>query len=196
MNPLDPMVHSGRAARASSVLSAIGLAGMIAAIGYGVADVRRLGREHAAKADSLRALREQAGALRKEVDHIRSGPLRSLLKGRALAVPAQKVACTPDYVGRGRDAQGLCNGYGFLLWLDLPYSRRFEIRRVTYRFAGHTTTPERITTEASNGFLVGWLGWWPWPSVPVTVETTDGERFSFDLPMERLVRDAGWKEGR
>ncbi|MES2304608.1 MAG: hypothetical protein V4558_03835 [Gemmatimonadota bacterium] len=179
----------------SGVLSAVGLIGMVAAVAYGAAEVRRLDASYALKADSLRALSAQGDSLQREIDHIRTGPLESLLTPRAVAVPAQKVACTPAYDGFGRDSHGQCPGYGFLLWLEFPFSRRPEIRRVSYYFSGQTTTPVRVASEASNGFLVGWLGWWPWVTIPVTVEMKAGTKFSFDFPMEEIVRDAGWKGG-
>ncbi|MEO7353450.1 MAG: hypothetical protein ABIZ70_03780 [Gemmatimonadales bacterium] len=172
----------------STILSTIGIVGMFAAAAYGGLEVRRLDREYLSKADSLAVLTAQGDSLQRDIDHLRTGSLQSLLTPRAVAVPANRVACTPDYDGLGRDSHGMCAGYGFMLWLELPYSRRAEIRSVSYFFSGHTTTPVRIGTDPSNGFLVGWLGWAPWVTIPVTVETRDGAKFSLELPMEELVR--------
>lgn len=181
---------------ASTSLSVIGLFGMVAAIGYGAFQVRTLDAEYQVKADSLAALSALADSLRSEVEHIRVGSLDSLITPRVVAVPAAKVNCPKEWDGYGRDANGLCPGYGFLLWLDLPYARRSDIREVAYHFDGLTTSPVRTGTEPSNGFLVGWLGWWPWPTIPIVVVSKGGKRFTMDFPMEQALRGAGWKEGK
>jgi hypothetical protein len=178
------------------MLSAVGVAGTIAAIGYGALQVRTLDAEYLVKADSLVALGVLADSLRGEVDRIRSGPLEPLITPRVVAVPASRVQCPAAWDGYGRDEHGLCAGYGFLLWLELPYARRSEIREAAYHFTGLTTSPVRMGTEPSNGFLVGWLGWWPWPTIPIEVIPKRGERFSIDFPMEQALRDAGWTEGK
>jgi len=183
-------------APASRLVAAISLVGMLAALSYGAYQVRVLDTDYQLKSDSLAVLSDLADSLRREVDHIRQGPLNSLITPKVLAVPAQRVQCPKEWDGYGRDANGLCRGYGFLLWLDIPYARREDIRGVDYHFDGLTTSPVRRGTEPSNGFLVGWLGWWPWPTIPIVVEPKVGQKFTIDFPMEQTMRDAGWSEGK
>lgn len=178
--------------RAATVLAAIGLLGMIAAIGYGAYQVQAQGKAYALKEESLRALEVQTDLLRAEVTRIRTAPLNELVTAQAIAVPAPKVQCTSDFDGRGRDANGLCPGYWFLLWIDLPYGRRSEISRVDYAFGRGSLIPVRTGREPSNGFLIGYLGWWPWPTIPITVVPTAGEEFTREFPMEQAL---GWREG-
>jgi hypothetical protein len=179
-----------------SLLTALGVAGMIAAIGYGAVQVRTLDAEYQLRADSLIVLSGLADSLRREVNEIRTRPLSELITPRVVAVPASRVRCPEAWDGYGRDQHGLCPGYGFLLWLDLPYARRTEIREAAYHFDGLTTSPIRTGREPSNGFLVGWLGWWPWPTIPIVVSPKVGPKFTFDFPMEQAMRDAGWTEGK
>ncbi len=168
---------------------------MVVAIGYGALQVRTLDEDYRVKSDSLEMLGVQADSLRAEVERIASGPLDSLVTPRIVAVAAGRVSCPKAWDGYGRDAHGLCPGYGFLLWLDVPYARRSDIREVDYHFSGITTSAVRTGTEPSNGFLVGWLGWYPWATIPVDVVLKAGPTISLDFPMEQALRDAGWSEG-
>lgn len=181
---------------ARRILSAAGVAGVVAALGYGALQVRSLDAEYLVRADSLVSLGVLADSLRREVDRIRNGPLEPLITPRVVAVPASRVQCPAAWDGFGRDEHGLCPGYGFLLWLELPSARRSEIREAAYHFSGLTTSPVRTGTEPSNGFLIGWLGWWPWPNIPIVVSPKVGAKFTLDFPMEQALRDAGWTEGK
>lgn len=181
---------------ASRVLSFVGLLGMLLAIGYGAVQVRALDADYLVKVDSLSTLGAQADSLRTEVNRIRSGPLESLVTPKIVAVPAGRVSCPKAWDGYGGDSHGLCPGYGFLLWLDVPFARRADIREVEYHFTGITTSPVRTGSEPSNSFLVGWLGFYPWSTIPVVIVPKVGPRITLEFAMEQSLRDAGWSEGK
>lgn len=153
---------------------------MAGAIGYSLYALSKVRDETAIKTEETRTksravdeLIRQVEAARAEVEHIRSGPLSDLIVPKAIAVRREGL--------KDQDGRQL---YNFIVWLDLPYARKAEIREVQYVFGDRSFLRNRhMSVEPSNGFAVGYLGWGAMRQVPITVVPSRGEAFSLDFPM-------------
>jgi cell division protein FtsB len=98
-------------------------------------------------------------------------PLFAVVKPRASAEPLG----TKNSAGQAESQ--------YSVWIDVPADRASEIRSVSYEF-NHPTFTDKIQTssDASNGFRVGYQGWGCLALVAITLNLTDGttQPISFD----------------
>ena len=179
---LRQLAVSSAGAGVAKLLSVFGLALMLIAIGYGLYEIKVVNEAIAEKKDELTELRRQIGPIREEIDHIRNGPLSELVTPKAIAIlrPGLKDE-------RGRQL------FNFIVWLDLPFVRKADIKQVEYVFGDDSFLRNRHTSsESSNGFAVGYLGWGAMPSVPITIVTNQGPNVSLRFRMAdetKIVRN-------
>jgi MinD-like ATPase involved in chromosome partitioning or flagellar assembly len=83
--------------------------------------------------------------------------------------------------------------YDFQCWLDLTrlsQSQRDQIQSVSYAFNDPTIFDKiKVSSQASNGFAVGYRGWGAFHSVPITVTFKDGKKSTLTFDMFTAI---GW----
>jgi hypothetical protein len=137
---------------------------MLIAIGYGIYELKAVDDAITKKKAELTELRGQIDPIKEEIDHIRKGPLSELVTPRAIAILRPGL----------RDESGR-QLFNFIVWLDLPYVRKADIKEVEYVFGDESFLRNRHTSsESSNGFAVGYLGWGAMTSVPITIAQNHG----------------------
>jgi len=182
MNALIPQTSRARHAAASLLLSVLGLLMLIAAAGYGMSQISHLRTQIQEQEEDLSVLGIEADALLREVEAIRDGSIQDLIEGefiqaKAIAVPTDQTTVA------GGETLPLFN---FIVWLNMPYARKADIQEVRYEFPDPSfLDKEQISSEASNGFAVGYVGWGLLNSVPITIVSNDAsaENGTIDFPM-------------
>ncbi|MDH3845599.1 MAG: hypothetical protein OES69_16795 [Myxococcales bacterium] len=162
----------------ATALTFLGVALMAVAIGYSIHTLNLVRNEVAEKKDKREELKSQIELLRTEIEHIRSGPLAELITPQAIAIRRDDLSGAGD---RPR--------FNFLIWLDLPYARKADIKEVRYEFLDPSfLEKKRVSSEPSSGFAVGYLGWGAMTRVPITVVPKEGEEFIIDFPMHESMQ--------
>ena len=193
MSLLIPQTSRARRAALSLLFSVFGLLMLIAAAGYGLYQSSELRGQVELQEKNLSALESEADALQREVETIRDGSISALInagfiEAKAIAVPTDETTVVggetlPDY--------------NFIVWLDVPFARKADIREVIYQFPDPSfLEKEQISSEPSNGYAVGYLGWGDLPLVPIKIIPDDAgaEAGRIDFPMRsrlRIIRDDG-----
>jgi len=168
----QPAVTTG-IQRVATLLSLFGFASMIVAIGYGLYMLTIVDDEIKVKKGELAELEGQIASLQKEIDYIRNGPLSELVTPKAIAIRRPGLKDQQDR-----------QLFNFIVWLDLPYVRKADIQQVQYVFGDSSFLRNRHkSSESSNGFAVGYLGWGAMRSVPITVAPNQGPEFTIEFRM-------------
>lgn len=182
MTVLRQLALASARAGVAKLLSFFGFALMLIAIGYGLYELKAVDDAITEKKDELTELRRQIGPIKEEIDHIRNGPLSELVTPRAIAILRPGL----------RDERGR-QLFNFIVWLDLPYVRKADINEVEYVFGDESFLRNRHTSsESSNGFAVGYLGWGAMTSVPIKIAQNQGPDVTLRFRMSdeiEFVRD-------
>ena len=176
-----------RHAAASLVLSVLGLLMLIASAGYGIYQISDLRGQIEEQEEQLSTRRIEADALEQKVRTIRDSSIQELIKeglveAKAIAVPTDRTTVVEGTT---------LPLYNFIVWLDMPYARKADVQEVKYEFPhGSFLNKNQSSSEASNGFAVGYLGWGAMPSVPITIVSRDAsaENGTIDFPMGSRTR--------
>jgi hypothetical protein len=162
----------------AKLLSFFGLSMMLIAIGYGLYELKTVNDAITEKKDELIELRGQIDPIKEEIDHIRNAPLSELVTAKAIAILRPGL----------RDERGR-QLFNFIVWLDLPYVRKADIKEVEYVFGDESFLRNRHTSsESSNGFAVGYLGWGAMTLVPITIVQNQGPDVTLRFRMSEEIK--------
>lgn len=167
MNAFTGQTRRARHAVASLLLSVLGLLMLIAAAGYGLDQISKLRGQIDGQENDLSVLKGQAEALQRKVTTIRDGSIQELIEGEFIKARAIGMRTRP-VVGETR------KHFNYVVWLDIPYARKVDIQEVKYEFRHSSIIDkEQYSSEASNGFAVGYFGWGALNLVPITIVPKD-----------------------
>lgn len=94
-------------------------------------------------------------------------PLDSLIIPRAIA---------------NAPAAGSTN-YNFVIWIDVPVFRKYEIKQVQYHLCPGFIDRDRVSNEPSSGFAMGYIGWGACPNIIINVYLTSGHIIEINFKM-------------
>ena len=174
-------VKKGAGAKATSWL---GISLILAAIVYGFWDIQRLQSEIEVKQAALDSTKQASELVRQAINRIENSTLAELIEVKSIAIARD------DLIGANNPSTGEpYQLYNFVIWLDLPHGRKADIEEVEYNFNNSSFLNRTPTsTEKSNGFAHGYLGWGLLPIVPITVKPNNGEQpFVINFPMSSVT---------
>ncbi len=162
-------------------ISAFGLLLLVAVVGYGYRQLAYLREQVHQRANDKAGLDRSIEDLRSEIRRLKTAPVRELVTPRAIAVPLRHK----------RDAQDRPL-YNFMLWVELPASRRNDIAKVEYRF-DHPSylVKTRTGTDPSNSFAISYLGWGCLQHVSETIVDPQGRQYLPPIDFE-MCKALGW----